>query len=144
MIDVRLWRSGGPWSLDGVGSLGGTPPAQAATALTSAAAVLDQPRIELTDTARWDIMRGDVEETLLRTLAGAVRRQRIGVSVLRTGHPRTVWATTRVSAHSGGYAADVYSVSGTLVVRQRAQGRPAHPLAQTLVAGGPTASAPRA
>ena len=102
----------------------------------AAARVVEHPRLKLTDSARWDLYRGGVDEGLLRALADAADRRRISVSALRSGHPRTVWATSRTSAHALGYAADIYAVDGALVLRQRETGSPAHRLATELVAAG--------
>lgn len=136
VMDVRLRRTDGPWSLERVGSVGGTPVPRPARLSAAAARVLDHPGIVLPDTARWDIHRGDVDDGLLRALATAADRRTIAVAVLRTGHPPTVWATTRRSAHASGYAADVYAVDDTLVLRQRTDGSPAQQLAAAFLAGG--------
>lgn len=135
-IDVRLRRTDGPWALERVGSVGGTPVARPARLSQAATRVVDHPNITLPDTARWDIYRGDVDDGLLRALAAAADRQAIAVTVLRTGHPPNVWATDRRSAHATGYAADLYAVAGTLVLRQRVAGSPAQRLTAALLAGG--------
>jgi hypothetical protein len=98
--------------------------------------ILENPRIALPDSARWDIYRRGIDERLLDVLDRLAEKRRISVSVLRSGHPRQVWATSRPSAHSRGYAADIYAVSGRLVVNQRDPGTPAHAMAATLVADG--------
>lgn len=136
VVDVRLRRAGGPWRLDRVGSVGGRAVRRPRTLATAAARVVDHPNIALPDSARWDIYRGNVDDRLLRTLARVADRRRIAVAVLRTGHPANVWATSRESAHTAGYAADIYAVDGRLVIGQRATGTPAHQLARRLIAGG--------
>jgi len=136
VVDVRLRRNGGPWRLDEIGSVGGRPTARPDDLPAAARQVLDDPRITLSDSARWDIHRGGIDDGLLRTLGAAAERQRISVSVLRSGHPREVWQTSRLSAHSRGFAADIYAVNGRLVIRQRRPGSAAHTLAARLVTGG--------
>ena len=136
VIDVRLERAGENWSLASIGSVGGSPVARPERLSRPAERVLDHPDIVLPDTARWDIHRGAVDDALLTALAEAADRRPIAVTVLRTGHPQNVWATSRPSAHSRGYAADVYAVAGRPVIRQRAVGSPAHRLARKLLDDG--------
>jgi hypothetical protein len=136
VVDVRLRRDGGPWRLDRIGSVGGRAVRRPADLSKAARRVIDNARITLSDSARWDVYRGDIDEGLLEALTAIAGRQRISVSVLRSGHPREVWETSRPSAHSAGYAADIYAVSGQLVVRQQEPGSPAHALASSLVADG--------
>jgi hypothetical protein len=136
VVDVRLRRDGGPWKLDRIGSVGGRAVPRPAGLSSAARRVLDNPRIALPDTARWDIYRGGIDEGLLETLDDLAGRRRISVSVLRAGHPREVWATSRPSAHSRGYAADIYAVGGRLVVAQPDPGSPAHAMTSSLVAAG--------
>lgn len=136
VLDVRLVRGNGPWQLEQIGSVGGMPPVRSGPPSEAAAQVLENPRIELSDSARWDIERGEVDETLLQTLAASAARRRIYVGVLRSGHPPNVWATTTPSAHTAGYAADIWAVDGRPVVDQPDEGSPAFELAGALVAGG--------
>ena len=136
VLDVRLRRSGGPWRLDRIASVGGTPAARPRDLGPGARAVVDNPRITLSDSARWDIYAGRVDAALLEALARMAQQHRISVGILRNGHPERVWETTRVSAHSRGAAADIYAVDGRLVLRQREAGTPAYALAASLVSGG--------
>jgi hypothetical protein len=136
VLDIRLRRSGGPWSFAGLGSVGGAPVVRPVWVAPDARRVLDDSRIWLSDTARWDIYRGGIDTSLLRRLVQIATSTPISVSVLRTGHPERVWGTERRSAHSLGAAADIYAVGGMSVVRQRrAVGSAAHQLASELVQG---------
>jgi hypothetical protein len=135
VMDVRLSRTDGPWSLDTVASVGGTAVPRPAVLSTAATRVLDHPDIELPDTARWDIYRG-VDNALLVALAKAADRWPIVVSVLSSGHPPNVWGENRPSAHANGYAADLYAVDDELVVLQREQGSSAYQLAAALLDAG--------
>jgi hypothetical protein len=136
VLDVRLRRTTGPWSLDRIGSVGGAPPPTEDAPSPVAQRVLEHPRITLPDSARWDILRGGVDEGLLEVLAGAADRYRLGVAVIDSGHPPNVWATTSPSAHSVGNAVDIYAVDGTPVIEQRQEGSSAFELASELVTGG--------
>lgn len=136
VLDIRLQRSQGSWSLDRIGSVGGAPPRAGRPPSAAAKRVLEHPRIVLPDSARWDILRGGVDDALLGTLARAAGRYRLDVTVIDSGHPPNVWATTRPSTHSIGKAVDIYAVDGRPVTAQRQKGSAAFRLASTLVAGG--------
>lgn len=136
VVDVRLRSSDRGWRLESIASFGGRPVSRPATLSPAATRVLDHPGIELPDTARWDIHRGLIDEGLLVALSEAADRRAIAVLVLRTGHPANVWATSRPSAHTSGFAADLYAVAGTLVVRQRGAASPARQLAAELIEAG--------
>ena len=136
VLDVRLRRSGGPWSLDQIGSVGGTETPEPESLSASARDVLDNPDIDLPDSARWDIYRGDVDPALLDALAEAGRERSLSVTVIDSGHPRNVWATSRPSAHSAGLAVDIWAVDGVPVIKQRSVGSPAYELAAAFAAGG--------
>ncbi|HKP20795.1 MAG TPA: hypothetical protein VJT68_04720, partial [Thermoleophilaceae bacterium] len=135
VVDVRLRRSGGPWSLDAVASVGGIPPRRAGRVSPAAAAVLDSPNIALSDSARWDIRRGSVDRALLKALRKAANGRKLAIGVIRSGHPRNVWDTGRRSGHSRGAAADIYAVDGRPVIAQREVESSAYRLAAQLFAG---------
>lgn len=136
VVDVRLRRAGGPWRFDRVGSLGGRPISRPDTLSASARRAIDHPSIWMSDSSRWDIYRGRVDDRLLRRLAQVADRWPISIAVLSTGHPPQVWNTARISAHTRGAAADIFAVAGRPVIRQREQGSPAYRLAAEFVAGG--------
>ena len=136
VVDVRLRRSGGPWSLDGIASVGGRPVPRPAKLSPVAQRVLDNPSIQLPDSARWDIHRGNVDAALLEALARAAAKRKLSLAVIRSGHPHMVWATSRPSAHSAGAAADIFAVAGRPVIAQREPGSEAYALAEEFVAGG--------
>lgn len=136
VIDMRLRRSGGPWSLDAIASVGGRPVPRPANLSAAAKRVLDNPNIELPDSARWDIHRGNVDAALLEALARAAAKRKLSLAVIQSGHPHTVWATSRPSAHSAGAAADIFAVAGRPVIAQREPGSEAFALAEELVASG--------
>ena len=136
VVDVRLRRSGGPWSLDQIGSFGGEAVPEPGNLSAAAKEVLDNSQIQLPDSARWDIYRGGVDPALLDVLAAAGRARSLSVTVIDSGHPLNVWATSRASAHSTGYAVDIWAVDGAPVIEQRKIGSPAYELAASFAAGG--------
>lgn len=135
VLDVRLRLADGRWLLEQIGSVGGDEAQRPENLSPAAQRLLADPGVELSDSARWDIYRGGVDEGLLDALANAGREHDFAVGVLDSGHPEEVWATTRRSAHSVGYAADIYEVDGRLVIDQREPGSAAHRLAGILAAG---------
>lgn len=136
VLDVRLRRAGGRWSLDTIASVGGPPASRPASLPREAERVLEHPNVRLPDSARWDIYRGKVDPPLLAALARVADTHVLSIAVLRSGHPPNVWATERPSAHSRGFAADIYAVDGRLVIRQRRPGSAAHSVAQAFFSGG--------
>lgn len=136
VVDVRLRLAGGSWTFEEIGSVGGSPVPRPSSLPAPAERVLDSPNITLSDSARWDIHRGGIDTSLLAALAAAAKRQELAVGILRSGHPTNVWATNRPSAHSQGFAADIYAVDGELVIRQHRTGSPAYEVAGALAAGG--------
>lgn len=135
-LDVRLRLVDGRWRFAELASVGGTAVERPLEISAAARAVVDNPRIELPDSARWDIYRGEVDEELLQTMVDAARRHAYAVAVFKSGHPYEVFGTDRPSAHTAGYAVDVYAVDGAPVVQQRESDTPAHRLASSLYAGG--------
>lgn len=137
VLDVRLDREiDGRWRVRGLRGIGGREVPRPDGLSAAARRAVDHPRLEFSDSARWDIYRGEVDDALLRALSDAADVRRLSILVLRSGHPREVWATPRRSAHHAGRAADVYAVSGQLVVRQRRPGSSAYLAAEQLVQRG--------
>jgi hypothetical protein len=138
-LDVRLVRAGGRWRFDQLASTGGDPVERPAGLGAAAAAVLDDPRIEMPDSARWDIHRGVVDDRLLSVMAALARRTPFAVAVLSTGHSLDVYATGRPSAHSAGRAVDIYLLGDTPVVADRADGSPTQQVVRWLLEQGDVA-----
>lgn len=136
VLDVRLRRQGGPWQLDRIAAVGGERRERPASLSAEGARVVDHPNITLSDSARWDVFSGRVDRALLRRLTELADVQPISVAVLISGHPENVWMTERRSAHTSGFAADIYAVGGRLVVRQQQQGSAAYRLAKAAYDGG--------
>lgn len=136
VLDVRLRRSGGPWTLERIASVGGSPRERPDDLSEAAERVLDSSNITLPDSARWDIHRGEVAPSLLSALADAARDRELSVAVLDSGHPPNVWASETPSAHGSGLAADIWAVDGEPVIEQRTTDSPAYKLAESFLAGG--------
>ena len=121
VIDVRLRIERDAWVFDTIASDGGSPVARPDDLPPEAVAVLDDPRIELPDSSRWDVHRGVVHPDLLALMTRlADATGDLGVVVLETGHPYNVYGTDRVSDHMRGRAVDLYRVGGELVIEGRA------------------------
>ena len=87
-----------------------------------ALAVLNDPRIEMPDSARWDILSGAIAPNLLRIMARLAERTPYGVTTLSQGHPYEVFGTDKQSDHTRGRAVDIYRLGDTLVIDDRAEG----------------------
>ena len=119
-IDVRLSLTAQGWAVSGIGSMGDNalPPTGAPTT-SAAAAVLADARIELPDTARWDIQAGRIDDRVLELLTMISARHRIAVATLVGGHPVEVFGTDRTSNHTRGRAVDIWSLDGVPIVALR-------------------------
>lgn len=136
-INVRLRRAStaAPLGVRQLGSAGGTPVGRPRDLPAQAAAVLDDQRIDLPDSARWDVHRGVVDLRLLRLMTGLADLAPYRVVVFQSGHPYYVVGTRRVSNHTVGRAVDIWSVAGTPVVAQRGRAdSPAHRLVRAAAA----------
>lgn len=136
VLDVRLRLDGEEWAFEELASIGGQPVDRPDSVDPLAAAVLDHARITLPDSARWDILTGQVDPVVLQTMLAIAERHDYAVAVLSSGHPFNVFATDRQSNHSRARAVDVYAVDGQLVALQRVDGSPAHQLAGWLYDSG--------
>jgi hypothetical protein len=134
-IDVRLRFEHDRWRLDTLASAGGTPVPRVEASLSPAArAVLDHPGIGLPDSARWDIHRGIVRDELLTLMLDLAERSRFEAVVLDTGHPRQVFGTDRLSAHTRGLAIDIHELDGRRVVDDRDRDSHTHRVVRWLFA----------
>ena len=118
-LDVRLRREAGQWRFDYLASAGGEPVPLPEFLSPEALAVLNNPRIDLADSARWDILAGRISPALLQVLARIAERTPLGVVTFYSGHPWEVFGTDRQSDHSRGLAADIYSTGGVRVIDDR-------------------------
>ena len=111
----------GPTRVEAAASAGGitvptTVPGKNRTAvvagLPTAADILANPRISLTDRARADLVDGGIDRRLLAVLQRLAKSHTIMVTVLRSGHSQFVKGTDRVSNHIVARAADIGRVDG--------------------------------
>ncbi len=101
---------------------------------TSAAALVDNPNLTLSDDARGDLLGGVVDQRVVDFLASLVANHRIAVSVIKTGHSQYVKGTDRVSNHYYGRAVDIYAVDGVDVT---ASADGVHSLAEQILGSAP-------
>ncbi len=116
-MDVRLVRGdSGAWEFEELASAGGEPVARPADLSPLVASVVDNPRIDLPDTAIWDIYSGYTDPALLKAMLDIAERTPYSVIVVKTGHPHNVFGTDRVSNHTVGRAVDIHDVNSELVI----------------------------
>ncbi len=117
-FDVRLSRAGGrpdgAWGVDRVLPSQPGPPARTLSAV--ARRVLASDALDLPPAARADVASGRVGTTALAGMLVLSRTRRLGISVVRSGHPIDVFGTDRPSDHPRGRAFDVWSIDGRAVV----------------------------
>jgi hypothetical protein len=122
-IDVRLRIRRGDWVFDALASAGGEPVERPDDLPDEASLVLDDDRIELPDSARWDIHRGATSPELLGLMHRfAEETGGYAVCVLESGHPINVFGTDRLSDHMRGRAVDIHRVADRLVIDDRDEG----------------------
>jgi hypothetical protein len=113
-VDVRLTKSRGSWRVTA------THPAQPGSAAPRLSAparqVLASERIALPPASAADIRSGQVHDSVLTTMLQLAKTYRIGVSVIRSGHPLNVFGTDRPSDHPRGRAFDTWQIDGHAVV----------------------------
>ncbi len=134
VIEVRLARGeAGDWSLETIASAGGVLAERPADLSDVAVAVVDHERIDLPDTAAWDIYRGFIDRQLLEVMLDIAERTPYSVVVLQTGHSHNVFGTDRVSNHSVGRAVDIYKLDTELVVDSHATSSDFYALSEWIV-----------
>jgi hypothetical protein len=112
--DVRLAVTRSRWKVVAVRP---SHPGPAAEQLDEPAHdVLSNGRIDLPPAARADVLSGLVHDSVLTALLSLSARWRIGVSVLRSGHPIYVFGTDRLSDHPQGRAFDTWRIDDHPVV----------------------------
>lgn len=132
VLDVRVVRTDGQWRFAALASTGGDMVTVPVHLLPEARAVLDDPRIVLSDSARWDILDGTVSPRLLGVLAQLADQAPFAVASFDRGHPWGIFGTDRQSDHSRGRAADIYRIGDRLVIDDRAEGLLTHRVAAWL------------
>ena len=113
-VDVRLTRGERGWHVVALHPADPGRPTSHPSA--AAAAVLHSARIDLPPAAAADVASGLVHHEVLNALLLLARTYRIGVSVVRSGHPIYVFGTSRRSDHPRGRAFDTWRIDGRAVV----------------------------
>ncbi|MEA5154430.1 hypothetical protein [Raineyella sp.] len=111
--DVRLVEASPSWR---VTEIHPSDPGPAVTPSPLAHEVLTSERIDLPPASAADIASGQVHDSVLEAMLGLARTYRIGVSVVRSGHPTYVFGTSRLSDHPRGRAFDTWRIDGQAVV----------------------------
>ena len=133
-MDVRLVRgASGAWEFEELASAGGQPVARPADLSPLAASVVDDPRIDLPDTATWDIYSGYTDNALLEAMLDIAERAPYSVIVVKTGHPHNVFGTNRVSNHTVGRAVDIHEIDSELVIDSHDETSSIYALSEWLV-----------
>ncbi|WP_223281360.1 hypothetical protein [Streptomyces antnestii] len=113
-VDVRLVRSAHGWT---VTALHPAAPGPGAASLASdIRAALADSRIVLPPAAEADLRSGNVHTSVAKAMLTLAGTYRLGVSVVRSGHPLDVFGTNRPSDHPRGRAFDVWQIDGRPVV----------------------------
>ncbi len=118
-VDVRLRNRDDQWQLEDLADAGGKQLARPAKLPELARRVLDDTRIELPDSARWDIFRGDIDDRILDVMVDLAGVAPFAVAVLKSGHPYNVFGTDLISGHTQGRGVDIWRVAGKPVVLQQ-------------------------
>jgi hypothetical protein len=112
--DVRLGRSSHGWRISAIHP---SEPGPRARLLTRAArGVLASDRVVLPPACAADVASGQVHDSVLRAMLTLATGYRVGVSVVRSGHPLYVFGTDRLSDHPQGRAFDTWEINGHPVV----------------------------
>ena len=85
----------------------------------AALALLDEPRVDLPDSAQWDLQRGFVDDRVVELVRTLATDHELRVTVFGTGHPANVFGTDRTSNHTAGRGVDIWSIDGRPVAEQR-------------------------
>lgn len=135
-IDIRLLRTRDGWRVEDIASLGGTEP-KPGTLSEAARAVIDDPRIQLPDSARGDIESGIVDDRVLRAMTKLAMKAEIKVVTLKAGHPLQVFGSSSTSNHIRGRAVDIWWFGGP-IVEQRSPNGALRPVIRELLGEGVT------
>lgn len=133
-LDIRMVRGAAGWEFDYLDDAGGQAVPRPRRLSRVARAVVDNPRIELPDSAVWDIYRGDTSKALLELMADLAEVTTYGVVTLSSGHPDEIFGTDRVSNHTVGRAVDIYLIDDRTVAASTGRRSQARAVAEWLLA----------
>jgi hypothetical protein len=131
-LDIRLVKGEAGWAFEYLSSAGGA--LEDLGDMSVAHRVVTDPRIEMPDSARLDILSGLVSPALLDLMAELAERTPYGVVVLATGHPHNVFETDRQSHHTVGRAVDIYRIGDRQVIDDREPGSATYAFVEWLYA----------
>ncbi|MBU1865641.1 MAG: carboxypeptidase regulatory-like domain-containing protein [Actinobacteria bacterium] len=129
-LDIRVIMGDSGWEFDALASAGGA--FDTLEDLTTAHAVAADSRIDMPDSARLDILGGEISPILLQLMSELADITPYGVTVMATGHPYHVFETDRVSHHTVGRAIDIHRVGARQVIDDRDVGSAAKALVERL------------
>lgn len=129
-LDIRLVRDAAGWVFDSLASAGGV--FDSIEDLELAGAVASNPRIDMPDSARLDILAGGVSPILLQVMSEIAEITPYRITVMATGHPYHVFETGRVSHHTLGRAIDINRVGDRQVIDDRTANSATRALVQWL------------
>ncbi|MDX1692019.1 MAG: SdrD B-like domain-containing protein [Acidimicrobiia bacterium] len=121
-LDVRLVKGPNGWEFDRLASAGGV--FASVEDLELAHEVAADPRIEMADSARLDILDGKISPMLMKVMLDVADITPYAITVMATGHPYHVFETNRVSHHTVGRAIDIHRVGDRQVIDDREEGSP--------------------
>ncbi len=134
-VDVRLTR-GDMWKVTAVASDGGYPANQVPPD-GQASEILASNRLEMSDSARWDVAAGRIDPRILRLVLDLSATRSLSITVFATGHPMNVFGESSVSNHTRGRGVDIWAVNGVPVAGAQF-GSPALDVAAAALAAGVT------
>lgn len=114
-MDVRLKRFSKGWRVIAV--YNPVLPTRRGNVTGLTAQVLAERRLILPAAAQADIRAGLIDERILSLLKALSQRWDLHVQELKSGHPRNVFPTNRVSNHTRGRAVDIWAIDGVPVIR---------------------------
>jgi hypothetical protein len=115
LVDVRMRRAAdGTWQVTSAvdPARPQIAPARPGGPTALGRAVLGNPRIRFPGPARADISERRVDDPILSVIAQLADRYTLDVQVLVSGHPGTVFPTSRMSNHAVGRAVDLRAIDG--------------------------------
>lgn len=118
IIDVRLKRGTSGWQA--TQAILPVLPAPAPSSSAAVRRVLANRRILLPAPAQADVRGGIIDERLLAVMEELAKRWELSVLDLKSGHPRNVFGTNRISNHTRGRAVDIWAIDGIPVIDQKA------------------------
>lgn len=133
-VDVRLRRTPAGPMVIGFGSFGGDA-AGTESPTSTAQRVVANNRIDLPDSARWDILAGRVDERVLNVLDDLAATYSLNITVFSSGHPIHVFGTDDVSNHTQGRGVDIWGVDGASVFALRGSAALADIASRAIAAG---------